>query len=307
MARSSLIIGSVCLLLSGACLARPQAQVKTGISAKGTKKTSRAPATGTTPVVPAKPGTVMQSARPGQNGQPMATATNPSPANGTVPQTAPPLQQQVQQPPPRPEQMPPVPAKVSYQNGLLTVQAPNSTLGDIFNGIRSRAGIQFEGGQGASERVAATIGPAPADEVLRALLSGSRFDYVIIGDEDNADVVHKVILTPRAGGAPGTMTAAVPQQMRPGAPQQSSEDEDEDQAPAETVQPPPPVQTAPVQPQQPGDSPKTTQQLMDELKQMQQQQQQPQQINQGNPETAPLKPGAPQQGAPVIRPKLPPL
>src|SRR5947209_15261412 len=223
MARSHLMIGSVCLLLSGMSMARQQGHVRTGISAKGTS-TANAPATSSPGV---KPATVMNSGRPGQ------VATSPiqaAPANmQPQQQVGPPAPESVQQPPQRPEQMPPVPARVSYQNGLLTVQAPNSTLGDIFNGIRSRAGIQFEGGQGAGDRVALTIGPAPADEVLRALLSGSRFDYVIIGDEDNADVVHKVILTPRAGGAPGTMTAAVPQQMRPGAPQQSSEGEEADQ------------------------------------------------------------------------------
>jgi hypothetical protein len=207
--------------------------------------------------------------------------------------------------------MPPVPAKVSFQDGLLTVQAPNSTLGDIFNGIRSRAGIQFEGGQGAGDRVALTIGPAPADEVLRALLTGSRFDYVIMGDPTNPDLVQRVILTPRTGGPAGAVAANIPPQARP---QQGSEDDEEDQPPSETVQPPPPVQQQPppIQvPQQTGDTPKTTQQLLDELKQMQQQQQQQAQqpVNpNGNPETAPLKQGAPQQqGVPMIRPKMPPL
>ncbi|PYP86321.1 MAG: hypothetical protein DMG65_19185, partial [Candidatus Angelobacter sp. Gp1-AA117] len=107
---------------------------------------------------------------------------------------------------------------------MLTVQAPNSTLGDIFNGIRSRAGIQFEGGQGAGDRVALTIGPAPADEVLRALLTGSRFDYVIMGDPNDPDLVQRVILTPRTGGPAGAVAAAIPPQARP---QQGSEDDEE--------------------------------------------------------------------------------
>lgn len=288
MAGSRLIIGSVCLLLSGMCMARQQGRVQTGISRP--QQTTTAPAV--------KPGTVMNSGRPGQG------------TNGTMPtvpqqQIGPPSPEPVQQVPQRPEQMPPVPAKVSYQNGLLTVQAPNSTLGDIFNGIRSRAGIQFEGGQGAGDRVALTMGPAPADEVLRALLTGSRFDYVIMGDPNNPDLVQRVILTPRTGGPAGAVAAAIPPQARP---QQGSEDDDEDQPPAETVQPPPP-QPPPIQaPQQAGDSPKTTQQLLDELKQMQQQQQAQQSGNPNSPDPAPLKQGAPpQQGTPLIRPKMPPM
>src|SRR5439155_6254961 len=138
--------------------------------------------------------------------------------------TLPPPQQV--QPPLRPEQMPPVPAKVTYQNGLLMVQAPNSTLSDIFNGIRARASIQFEGAQGASDRVAANFGPAPADQVLAALLRGSRFDYVIIGAPGNPETVQRVILTPRAGAPAPTFTAAMPPGQRPGAPQ-PSEDEEE--------------------------------------------------------------------------------
>ena len=299
MACSRLMIGSVCLLLSGMCMARQQGRVRTGISARPAQ-TTNAPAAATPAV---KPGTVMNSARPGQG----TTGTMPSvPANmQQQPFIGPPSPDPVPQVPQRPEQMAPVPAKVSFQNGLLTVQAPNSTLGDIFNGIRSRAGIQFEGGQGAGDRVALTIGPAPADEVLRALLAGSRFDYVIMGDPDNPDLVQRVILTPRTGGPAGAVAAAMPQQARP----QGSEDDDEDQPPPETVQPPPPVQPPPIQaPQQAGDSPKTTQQLLEELKQMQQQQQ-AQQPGNPNPNTdaAPLKQGTPQQGAPMIRPKMPPM
>jgi len=298
MACSRLMIGSVCLLLSGMCMARQQGRVRTGIARP--VQTTNAPAT--TPAV--KPGTVMNSGRPGQG---TAAPVQSAPANAQQQQfIGPPSPDPVPQVPQRPEQMAPVPAKVLFQNGLLTVQAPNSTLGDIFNGIRSRAGIQFEGGQGAGDRVALTIGPAPADEVLRALLTGSRFDYVILGDPNNPDLVQRVILTPRTGGPAGAVAAAIPPQARP----QGSEDDEEDQPPSETVQPPPPVQPPPIQvPQQAGDSPKTTQQLLEELKQMQQQQQQQAQqpVNPNSPDPAPLKQGAPQQGAPMIRPKMPPM
>src|SRR5947209_2740505 len=246
MIRFSLMIGSVCILFGGMCTALPQAQVKTGISTKA-PATSHPSATNRQPEAPLKsaaqktnPSTAKTTAtKTRKSGKQSAAVLEPAPL------VAAPLPPPQEIPPPRPEQLPPVPAKVTYQNGLLMVQAPNSTLSDIFNGIRARASIQFEGAQGASDRVAANFGPAPADQVLAALLRGSRFDYVIIGAPGNPETVQRVILTPRAGAAAPAFTATLPQ--RPGAPQ--SEDEEEDQPPSETVQPPPPV------------DPKTTQQL----------------------------------------------
>src|SRR5438270_8445216 len=245
MIRSSVMIGSVGILLSGICTALPQAQVKTGIVAKA-PAADRLSATSTQPVAPLKRAALKTNSsaakatatKTRKNGKQSAAVIEPAPLVA-MPSTPP---QEIPQPPPRPEQMPPVPAKVTYQNGLLMVQAPNSTLSDIFNGIRSRASIQFEGAQGASERVAANFGPAPADQVLTALLRGSRFDYVIIGAPGNPETVQRVILTPRAGAPAPTFTAAMPPGQRPGAP--PSEDEEEDQPPSETIQQPPPAPPA---------------------------------------------------------------
>ena len=178
MTRFSCMIGSVCILLSGMCAALPQAQITTGISTTA-HATSHPSASSTQPKTPLRRAALKTdssarkttAAKTKKSGKQSAAVVEPAPIV-----TLPPPQQV--QPPLRPEQMPPVPAKVTYQNGLLMVQAPNSTLSDIFNGIRTRASIQFEGAQGASDRVAANFGPAPADQVLAALLRGSRFDYV---------------------------------------------------------------------------------------------------------------------------------
>src|SRR5215471_15820795 len=45
--------------------------------------------------------------------------------------------------PPTPEQMPPSAPKVTYQNGLLSVESVNSRLIDILSGIRNKTGMQF--------------------------------------------------------------------------------------------------------------------------------------------------------------------
>ncbi|HEY6351523.1 MAG TPA: hypothetical protein VI636_19135 [Candidatus Angelobacter sp.] len=190
--------------------------------------------------------------------------------------------------PPTPEQMPPAPPKISYQNGLLSVESVNSRLTDILNGIHTRTGIQFEGLLPGQDRVAGKFGPAPAEEVLTALLQGSRYDYVIIGLADNPALVQRVILTPNAGV--GTVAGVAGSAM--GGNPQANENEEEDNGGEEPEGQQEQVQTPPQQLQpllQPGqnNTPKTTEQLLEELKQIQQRNQQSQ------PPTAPLKPTVP--------------
>ena len=201
--------------------------------------------------------------------------------------------------------MPPEPPKVIYQNGLLSVEATNSTLGDILNVIRTKAGIQIDGLQGAPDRVAAKLGPARVDAVLTTLLQGSRFDYLILGRVDRPNLVQRVILSPAPGA--GSATAAQSQLPQPGMVSARPVD-DEEAVPDESVSiPPSPVQPIPqagTQPQPgqpsgngqlPGNGARTSEQLLEELKQRQQQQQQQQQLNQPNQQpSAPLKPRIPQ-------------
>jgi len=60
------------------------------------------------------------------------------------------------------DQIPATPAKVSFENGLLTISAQNSTLGEILRDVRKLTGasIEIPQGSGASERVIAHLGPA---------------------------------------------------------------------------------------------------------------------------------------------------
>jgi hypothetical protein len=281
MARFGFRISGVLILLCGWATALPQAQIQTGVSANGSRPMNPAANVGGT--VPAR-----------QDQQ------KPSPATIETPAPAVPQQQQV---PLRPEQMPPVPPTVVYQNGLLSVEATNSTLSDVLNGIRTKAGIQIEGIQGAQERVAAKLGPAPAEAVLTGLLRGSHFDYMILGRPDRPGIVQRVILTPVSGTAI-TSNTVQPLQARPG--MVLVQPVDDDEANQEEANIPPP-QTQPISPpvaqpqpnQQPGNTlqgnnPKTPEQLLDDLKQIQQQQQNQQRNGQNPQPLAPLKPRIPQ-------------
>ena len=196
--------------------------------------------------------------------------------------------------PQTPEQMTPAPPKISYENGLLSVESVNARLVDILNGIKAKTGIQFEGIQTTTDRVAGKFGPAPTDEVLTNLLQGSRYDYVIIGQPEHPSLVQRVILSPNAVSA--AAAGAAPAVQQPSADdEENSDDSANETAASEQVQ-----GQGSEQPPQPGrpstpTAPKSAEQLLQELRQMQQQNQQQNQQNppQQNPPPAPLKPGAP--------------
>jgi len=212
-------------------------------------------------------------------------------------------------PPPTLEQMPPTAPQVSYRNGQLSINAPNSTLSQVLRSVQAQTGASMEMPASASnERVVAQLGPGQPHDVINSLLNGSRFNYIILGVPGDPGAVQKVILT-----TPKAVSAAVntAQGNNPQPLQQAPEDEAQDDAnyvEPETVQEPIPQPMAPnfrrPMPTPPGRMPegnqflppdnagpnggfqegaKTPEQLLQELQLMQQQQQQMQeQLNPAN-------------------------
>lgn len=196
----------------------------------------------------------------------------------------------VPEPPPVPEQRPASPPNVTMNGGQLSIIADNSTLGDVLNAVKKLTGAGIELPTAASrERIVAQLGPGQPQQVLEQLLTGSRFDYIILGSADNPDGIQRIILTPRGaagnsssgpGNVPPTRTPMNNQPAFASQPEQDSGVEDEiQQEPPEPMQPePPPPQTEePQQQQQPGmppnnqNGPKTPEQLLQELQRLQQQ------------------------------------
>jgi hypothetical protein len=131
---------------------------------------------------------------------------------------------QVQQPDPtpvapvplRPEQLPAAAPRLTFENGVLTIVAHNSTLGDILRDVKSKTGAAVDVPGNASERVVGQFGPGSPRDVLASLLNGSHFNYVMVGTAADPNSVAQVILTPRTGGetppAPSAQSAAAGQQ-----------------------------------------------------------------------------------------------
>lgn len=313
MVRISLTICGLTVLLGATSGAQqntpPQNRTAEGFSVQQARPTP-SPRPGVvpgkvSPVTPAQ-GAAVRGTQP-QGTAPPANRTgatapkkNPGVAGATAPaQTAPmgppPPPAEIPQPS-RPADMPPVPPQVTYKNGMLTVNAVNSTMSSLLAAIRSKTGIEFEGAENSAERVAINMGPAPEGEVLAGIFTGSSFDYVVLDRADSPGTVQRVILTPR--GKPGPAMAGPPQQQQPNAQQQAEEENTGDDA-ADNADQPDPQDSAnqPPQPNQPpatqnqpeNSGPKTPEQLLQELKQMQQQQQQQQGQPPPDPNSVPRK------------------
>jgi len=189
------------------------------------------------------------------------------------------------------DSLPAVAPQVTYTDGMLTIVAPNSTLGDILRSVRKQTSADIDVPATASERVVTRLGPAPAREVMAELLNGSRFNYILLGSPQDANALTRVVLVAKTGPDTTTGTAAQAQNNAPNnaeAPQpvaeapeseaaeDNSDDNNADQNSADSEQ----------QSDQPGV--KTPQQLLQEMQQRQMQMQQQQQGAQpGTPQAPP--------------------
>ncbi|HTS35057.1 MAG TPA: hypothetical protein VMH04_05255 [Candidatus Solibacter sp.] len=183
----------------------------------------------------------------------------------------------------------PMPPTVSYENGQLTIVAPNSTLGDILRAVKKQTGAEIEIPT-AGDRVVTHLGPGPARDVMAELLNGSRFNYVILGSPEDSKVLTHIVLVPKSPEAPNANNNIVAQQppqqqammqpgnMAPPPPQEMAQDADADQTAEENADDAAPDQaTAEADQQQQPTDPngvKTPQQMLQEMQQRQMQLQQ---------------------------------
>jgi hypothetical protein len=108
-----------------------------------------------------------------------------------------------------------VPPQVTYQNGLLTIVAANSTLSDILRAVKKQTGADIEV-PSANDRVVTHLGPGSAREVMADLLNGSRFNYVLLGSAQDTNLLTRVVLVAKTGTEGASPVNAQIQQQQPG-------------------------------------------------------------------------------------------
>jgi hypothetical protein len=215
------------------------------------------------PTQPAPSGTVVKPAHHRKHSNPSHPTEPPAPIAA------------VPEPPPTPEapNWPandhPTEASIVWDSQGLRINAANSSLQQILKDVSTATGAKVDGFS-TDQRIFGVYGPGPARDVLSAVLQGSGYNVMMIGDQGQG-TPRQILLTIRHSGdsAPAANGA-----------QSSNSDEDSD-----AEEPPPPQQAPPPQNRlgfTPGGPPRTPQQIMQEMQQRQQQMQQQQQNNPQN-------------------------
>ena len=116
----------------------------------------------------------------------VAAAVSSSLSNTTVASSA------AESAPPQP------PVTVTLVNGMLTIRTERATLAQVLFEVQRQTQAEIAIPAGAEqEDVAVDLGPAPARDVLGALLNGSPYNFIFVGDELRLE---RVILTRRDAG-----------------------------------------------------------------------------------------------------------
>jgi hypothetical protein len=143
-------------------------------------------------------------------------------AQPSVPSSAPDADRGAQSVPALPPTLinsPPVQPVVRMENGQLSIDAPNSTLADVLRAVQAATGAVVEGAP-PSDRIAVMLGPGNARDVVAALLSGTAYNYIILGSTEDPGAVTRILLS-RSSQQSGFSTPVMP----PPPPEQIPEEE----------------------------------------------------------------------------------
>jgi len=209
---------------------------------------------------------------PASQPAPAKPATHHSAHNKAHPAPAPvaPVPQPVAPVAPPPPDWPvndrPAPPGVTWNQSTLQIDAPNSSLKQILDGVAKATGATVEG-LGADQRIFGVYGPGNARDVLAQLLLGSGYNFILIGDNGQGLPRQIVLSSAHSLNAPA---ANVPAGRRQASDADDNDDDVVDNQVDPTPPPPPPVRPAFGQ----EGAPRTPQQIMQEQQERQQQQNQ---------------------------------
>lgn len=136
------------------------------------------------------------------------------------------------------------PPQVTYEDGELTIIAEDSSLSEVMKALRASLGADIDlPANVVDQRIWVRLGPGPARRVLRDLLDGTEFNYVIQASDSDPDGIRSVLLTAR-GKSAAPETAEPPER----APTRKIPHTGPDAASATEAENPPPEPVASVDP-----------------------------------------------------------
>jgi hypothetical protein len=95
---------------------------------------------------------------------------------------------------------PPRKVEVNFSHGKLRIWANKATLAEVMAEVHRSTGAEMTMPAGSGQDpIIADLGPAPAREVLAALLYGSPFNFVIVGTDNDPSQLRGIFLTMRQG------------------------------------------------------------------------------------------------------------
>jgi AMIN domain len=151
-----------------------------------------------------------------------------------------------------PAAQPPVPApppkkvEINVQDGQLSLTSNRASLAEVLSELQRQTGASIVVPPGAEQEVVAvSLGPASPREVISQLLNGSRYNFIIVGADNDPNKVERLLLTPKS---PGGVTAEIQTNQPDFVPVAQV------QAPDSSTPPPPPPAAPPEEAQPQGDS-----------------------------------------------------
>ena len=128
---------------------------------------------------------------------------------------------------------------VEYKNGRLSILAEKVSLSQVLSEVQRKIGADIPiPAMAAQEQVIVNTGLLPVREALASLLNGSRFNFIIVGADNDPAKIKSVILTFR--GASGISQPAIAAPQPP-----ATEAQPEAEPPVQEAQPQPEMQPQP--------------------------------------------------------------
>ena len=194
----------------------------------------------------------------------------------------------------RPPATPPI---AELTNGKLTIRANGQDLFSVLDAVRSVTGITVDMPVSQSpDPVFMNAGPLSTQDVLMALLEGTKYNYVIVGSEKDSQLVTRLVLSEQNNKPATPLVTSAQAQAVTSQPElyggQGVEVADTDPQASQPPPGPPPIQPAATPSSVPtginlqqlaAQSGKTTNQILDELQKRQLQQLDDQSATQAQP------------------------